>query len=96
LHWLDNCLRQFGIPQSRYAAFWDKLVAQDFRCYYTGATLAPGINLSLDHRIPRSRGGSPTDIDNCVWCDRLINSFKSDLTEAEFVERCKAVAAQFS
>jgi len=70
---------------------WAKLEAQGFRCYYTGVELVPGTNASLDHRIPRSQGGDPLDPDNCVWCDRLINAFKNDLTEAEFVERCKAV-----
>jgi hypothetical protein len=67
------------------------LEAQNFRCHYTGVELIPGQNASLDHRIPRSRGGDPFDIDNCVWCDRLINAFKNDLTEDEFVARCRTV-----
>ncbi len=96
MHTLENSLRKYRIAKNRYEEFWQKLVAQDFRCYYTGVHLVPGVNASLDHRVPRSRGGDPADIDNCVWCDRLINAFKNDLTEAEFVERCKIVAARFS
>jgi hypothetical protein len=96
LHTLENSLRKYRIPKSRYEEFWQKLAAQDFRCYYTGVALVPGVNASLDHRVPRSRGGDPADADNTVWCDRLINAFKNDLTEAEFVERCRMVAMRFS
>lgn len=96
IHTLENSLRKYLVPKSRYEDFWQKLVDQDFRCYYTGVELVPGINASLDHRVPRSRGGDPSDLDNCVWCDRLINAFKNDLTEAEFVDRCKVVARRFS
>jgi hypothetical protein len=95
-HWIGNFLRHCRIPQSRHGEFWDMLTAQDFRCYYTGVRLVPGVNASLDHRIPTSRGGSRTDIDNCVWCDIKINAFKNDLTEAEFLERCRAVVARLS
>lgn len=91
-HWLDNTLRRYGFGRHQHDAMWAKLEAQEFRCYYSGVSLVPGVNASLDHLIPRSRGGDPTDEENCVWCDRLMNSFKNDLTEAEFVERCKAVA----
>ncbi len=90
-HWLEGCLSRYGFAREQYDAMWAKLEAQGFRCYYTGVELVPGINASLDHRIPLSRGGDPLDPDNCVWCDRLINAFKSKLTEAEFVERCRSV-----
>lgn len=91
LHILDNTLRKYGIPKACYEAFWSLLEAQEFSCYYTGLPLVPGVNASLDHRTPVSRGGNRTDIDNCVWCDRQINAFKNDLTVAEFVGRCRAV-----
>ena len=74
-----------------WKAFWEKLERQGFQCHYTGVELVPGINLSLDHLVPKSRGGSSTDIANCVWCDRNINAFKSNLTETEFVQRCRIV-----
>ena len=93
-HWLSNSLAKYGFARSQYSAMWAKLEAQGFRCYYTGVELVPGINASLDHRIPRSRGGDSLDPDNCVWCDRLINAFKNKLTEAEFVERCRAVVSR--
>jgi hypothetical protein len=95
-HVLENGLRKHGIAADRYEEFWKKLQAQGFRCYYTGELLVPGVNASIDHRVPTSRGGSRTDIDNCVWCDRDVNAFKNDLTEEEFVQRCKAIAERFS
>lgn len=90
-HWLDGGLRRYGFTRDQYGMMWAKLEAQDFRCYYTGVELVPGINCSLDHRIPVSQGGDRMDPENCVWCDRLINAFKNKLTEAEFLERCRTV-----
>ena len=92
-HFLENILRKRRIPSGDYDSFWAKLEAQHFLCFYTGIELVPGRNASLDHRIPTSRGGSPTDPENCVWCDRLVNAFKNDLTEDEFIERCRIVVA---
>lgn len=95
-HWLENGIGKYGFTRCQYDTMWAKLETQDFRCYYTGITLVPGVNASLDHRIPRSRGGDPLDPDNCVWCDRLINAFKNDLTEAEFVARCRLVVERLA
>ena len=91
VHWLEGIAKKYGFTREQYPALWEKLEQQQFRCYYTGVELVPGINASLDHRIPRSRGGDPRDMDNCVWCDRLINAFKNELTDAEFIERCRLV-----
>lgn len=91
LHWLEGGLKRYGFTRDQYDTMWAMLEAQEFRCYYTGVELVPGLNCSLDHRTPVSREGDPMDPENCVWCDRLINAFKNDLTEAEFVERCQAV-----
>ena len=89
-HWLDNT-KKYGFTRDQHPALWEKLEKQQFRCYYTGIELIPGVNASLDHKKPRSKGGDMTDLDNCVWCDRLINAFKNDLTDEEFVELCRQV-----
>ena len=94
-HFLDNTLRKYGISINEYDLFWKKLEHQEFRCYYTGIEIIPGVNASLDHKIPRSRGGKQSDIDNCVWCDRNINAFKNDATDEEFVNLCKRIAKRF-
>lgn len=91
-HWLAHIARKHRFPDSNI--MWDKLVKQDFRCYYTGIPLVPGNNCSVDHKVPKSRGGSNA-ADNLVWVDRFTNSFKSVFTDTEFIERCKAVASRF-
>jgi hypothetical protein len=54
---------------------------QDFRCAYTGQRVRRK-NWSLDHVIPKSRGGS-SSWDNLVIADREVNSRKGDRTPAE-------------
>ena len=44
------------------------------RCQYTGALLKPDEG-SIDHVVPRSRGGRNT-WDNCVWSSKAVNSKK--------------------
>ncbi len=58
---------------------------QNYECYYTKLKLFPGINASLDHKIPISRGGT-NEISNFVWCDRLVNYAKHHMTDEEFME----------
>ncbi len=54
---------------------------QDFRCAYTGRSVRRK-NWSLDHVIPKSRGGS-SSWDNLVIADRDVNSRKGDRTPTE-------------
>ena len=51
------------------------------RCQYTGRVLAPGEG-SIDHVVPRSRGGL-TGWRNCVWACREVNGRKGSRTPAE-------------
>lgn len=69
----------------------NKLIEQNYKCFYTNKILIPGINASLDHIIPRSRGGN-NDINNLRWVDYSINFMKGDLTHSEFVSFCKDIA----
>src|SRR2546423_3402692 len=46
------------------------------RCQYTGALLKPEEG-SLDHVVPRSRGGRDA-WENCVWASKAINSKKGN------------------
>lgn len=50
-------------------------------CQYSGKTLNFA-DASIDHVIPISRGGE-TSWENCVLCERLLNSKKGDKTPAE-------------
>jgi 5-methylcytosine-specific restriction endonuclease McrA len=92
-HWVAAKLHRNGIARREHDAFFAKLVEQNFACYYTGSALVPGQNCSLDHRIPRSRGGQ-NSIDNIVWCDTRINLAKGDMTDEEFVAMCRKIAAR--
>lgn len=64
--------------------------AQQGRCALTGADLTPGVNASLDHKVPRSRGGSDA-VSNLQWVHLSVNYAKSVLTDGEFVALCAAV-----
>ena len=46
------------------------------RCQYTGRVLRPDEG-SLDHVVPRSRGGKDT-WENLVWASKAVNSRKAD------------------
>jgi 5-methylcytosine-specific restriction endonuclease McrA len=46
------------------------------RCQYTGKLLAPDEG-SLDHVLPRSRGGRD-EWENLVWADKAVNSRKGN------------------
>ncbi|GAA5496994.1 CRISPR-associated endonuclease Cas9 [Rubritalea halochordaticola] len=51
------------------------------RCQYTGKLLKPS-EASIDHVIPRSRGGA-TSWENCVLSEKALNSKKGARTPAE-------------
>lgn len=51
------------------------------RCQYTGALLRPDEG-SIDHVLPRSRGGNDT-WENCVWASKSVNSKKGNRTPDE-------------
>ena len=67
-------------------------LAQGGRCAYTGRQLTPGVNASVDHVLPRSRGGSD-ELDNLVWTCAAVNRAKTDMTPAEFRALCAEVLA---
>ena len=54
------------------------LKRDNFTCVYTGKKLAKE-ELSVDHIVPKSRGGTDT-WENMVCCDRLTNSKKASFT----------------
>lgn len=51
-------------------------------CWYCGSTLVPE-EATVDHRVPRCRGGSDRPSNRVPAC-RRCNSMKRDKTEAEF------------
>lgn len=53
----------------------------DYSCQYCGAEL-PGRKLTIDHVLPRSKGG-PTTWENCVAACKRCNEIKADKTPRE-------------
>ena len=72
----------------------DLLDQQGHLCVYTGEPLIPGVNASLDHKTPTSRGGD-NSIGNLQWVTKRINSFKNYLTHEEFVNLCGIISNRF-
>ena len=70
------------------------LEAQQYRCAYTGEKLIPGVNASIDHIIPRSRGGSD-ELSNLQWVTLQINKIKRDLTHDEFIAMCHNISCRY-
>jgi hypothetical protein len=87
----SDCLRARGADVHTKAAQLEELWAQQSgRCAITGETLVPGVNASLDHILPKSRGGSD-DVKNTQWVEFHINRAKGDLTHTEFLRLCRRV-----
>lgn len=65
---------------------------QDGRCPYCGDSLASlvlsGVVIDVDHVIPDCAGGSSHVSNYCLSC-RTCNTWKSDMSAAEFVERMR-------
>lgn len=73
------------------AELWEK---QGGVCALTGTTLVPGVNASLDHIVPKAKGGTNA-LDNLQWVCIPANQAKSDLSTEEFVDLCRRVVAKF-
>jgi len=54
-------------------------------CPYTGELLTPGVNMSIDHKLPLSRYPHRAfDLDNLEWVSLTYNYAKRDRTTEEF------------
>lgn len=63
------------------------------RCAYTGIAinLNSSGSYSLDHIVPRSRGGEDT-FDNMQVTTLIVNQMKTFLTNEEFISLCKLIS----
>ena len=87
------------LKTTSYSHFKDKshaselktiFVQQYGRCPYTKKLLTLGLDTSLDHKIPQSKGGANT-MENLQWVYEPINAMKNELTEKEFLKLVEMV-----
>lgn len=64
---------------------------QGYKCYLTGLELTPDTS-TLDHIIPVSKGGHPTDARNGGFLHATVNKMKGSMSVDEFVEWCTRVS----
>jgi hypothetical protein len=67
------------------------LVAQGYRCYLTGLELTPE-TAALDHIIPVSKGGHPTDARNGGFIHDAVNKMKGSMDLDEFMAWCRRIS----
>jgi 5-methylcytosine-specific restriction endonuclease McrA len=60
------------------------------KCALTGRPLNVD-EMELDHKIPLADGGD-NEIDNVQWLEASVNRAKGTMSNAAFIEMCKAVA----
>ena len=86
--------RQFGSVKMAQDLI-ELLRKQGGTCPYTKMNLTIGDNASLDHRIPKSKGGND-DLSNLQWVylsdDLDVNRIKLDMTEEQFKNAIRFLA----
>jgi hypothetical protein len=94
-HWLGWAVKTGRIASGHYGdakVLTEIFESQGRRCAYSGLPLIPGENACVDHKHPKSRGGSH-DRSNLQWVTKEINRMKGTLPHERFVELCVAVAS---
>lgn len=93
----DRCIiraasRRYLGSSRRWKELLDLFSKQNGKCAYTREALVLGGNASIDHKLPRSRGGKNL-IENLQWTTWIVNRVKTDMTHQEFIELCGKVSA---
>lgn len=65
---------------------------QNGMCPYFGKKLTIGIDASIDHITPSSKGGT-SDISNLQWAHKRANWMKGDQSEDKFLKECVEITA---
>jgi len=91
---LSNCceictLKRTSTDNFGTVDYWQDLakmlLSQEQKCPYSGISLKLGTNTSLDHKIPKSKGGA-NDLANVQWVHVWINLMKAAKSEQLFLE----------
>jgi 5-methylcytosine-specific restriction endonuclease McrA len=90
-HWFKNVGVPHGLGNKKGQAILRELwEEQQGCCAVTGRPMSPGSTASLDHIVPKSRGGL-SEKGNLRWVLLRINQMKWDMTNDEFVQICRVV-----
>lgn len=89
-HWWARAASNLKLGRKAAQRLREHVEAHQFRCFYSGLILRPGVDLSFDHRIARTAEGFPgyECLSNIVPCHRNVNIMKNNLPEREIVEFC--------
>jgi len=82
--WFRSMARGALGSKSDWKSLEKLAITQNYLCAYTGEKIIPGVNASIDHKIPLSRKGTKT-IDNIHWVIWETNKFKNSLTHEELL-----------
>lgn len=69
---------------ARWEELKNLLHEQKYKCPYSGHLLEAGKNISLDHIVPKHKGGTD-DKSNIQWVFAPLNTMKLDMLESEFL-----------
>jgi hypothetical protein len=93
-HYIQKKLVHYKIPDTAIPILIKRLEAQNFKCFYTGVPLAPGVNMALDHYHSVKRNPDlANDVNNLVWADEDANNMKRHASIPELLSFCEAVVA---
>ena len=83
-----------GSPRN-WLSIKELLQKQNYTCSYTGKKLIIGENASLDHIVPKSKGGD-NSINNLQWIDLQINVMKNNMSHQEFISTIQLILSRQS
>jgi 5-methylcytosine-specific restriction endonuclease McrA len=90
--WFAHTASGTTAGQCRGADLFALWIQQGGLCALTGDPIAPGHNLSVDHIVPRSKGGGH-DIANLRLVRVDVNRALNDMSDADFIAMCRKVVA---
>lgn len=98
-HFIYSLIHPWKLPKGKTVEVIQgliiKLEASEYCCHYSGLKITPGFSASIDHRVPRAKGGSH-DLSNLVWCHTQINKLKKDYSEKEFINRSANILVELN
>ena len=88
--WFKNIAQKSTGKAKNWSILKKLLEEQGYRCVYTGCKLVVGGNASVDHIIPKTKGGDNA-ISNLQWVEVAVNYMKRDMTHDNFLDTIKLI-----